>query len=83
MSSVKVDFGAMCCRLKAVRKELELTQEEFGKPIMFRRQDIHALESGKRQPGLTAVYRIAKEYNISLDWLVLGIGEAFIKIDRV
>ena len=66
-------------RLKEVRKHLELTQEAFGKPVLLRRQDVHALEIGKRQPGLVLIVRLAAEYRISLNWLILGIGEMFIR----
>ena len=65
-------------RLKIVRKELNLSQEMFGKPINLRRQDIHAYETGKRQPGLLVLCRLAEEFNISLDWLALGRGTPFI-----
>ena len=74
MSRQNVDFEAIRNRIKEVRKELKLSQEMFGKAVDFRRQDIHAIETGKRQPGLTVLYRIALQFNLSLDWLVTGRG---------
>lgn len=71
MSRENVDFKQIAEGIKAIRKRLELSQELFGKRIGLRRQDIHAIETGKRQPGLTVLYRIAVEYEVSLDWLVL------------
>ncbi len=65
-------------RLKTVRKTLELSQEAFGKPVFIRRQDIHAYEVGERQPGLIVLTRLAVEYHISLDWLILGRGDPFL-----
>ena len=64
-------------RLKIARKELKLSQEAFGKPVYLRRQDIHAYETEKRQPGIIVLSRLAEEHDISLDWLVLGRGGPF------
>ena len=72
MSRENVDFEALRERIKFCRKKMEMSQEMFGKPIGLRRQDVNAIESGRRQPGLNILYRIATEYTISLDWLVLG-----------
>lgn len=72
MSRENVDFEAVVNRIKETRKKLELSQELFGKRIGMRRQDIHAIETGKRQPGLTVLYRISVEYSLSLDWLIKG-----------
>ena len=67
-------------RLRTVRKTLGLSQEAFGKPVFIRRQDIHAYETEDRQPGLIVLSRLALEYNISLDWLILGRGQPFITV---
>lgn len=72
MSRENIDFAFIRERIKLTRKTLELSQEMFGKRIGLRRQDIYNIETGKRQPGLTVLCRIAVEYNLSLDWLVLG-----------
>ena len=72
MSRENIDFVRISERIKITRKALELSQEIFGKRIGLRRQDIYNIETGKRQPGLTVLYRIAVEYNLSLDWLVFG-----------
>ena len=72
MSRENINYKAIAERIKITRKTLELSQEMFGKRIGLRRQDIFAIETGKRQPGLTVLYRLAEEYSVSLDWLVLG-----------
>ena len=72
MSRENAVFEAISERIKATRKRLELSQDLFGKPVGLRRQDIHNIESGKRQPGIIVLCRIAEEYDLSLDWLVLG-----------
>jgi putative transcriptional regulator len=72
MSSTNVNFEVIRDRIKELRKSKEMSQEMFGKTIGMRRQDIHAIETGKRQPGLTVLYRIAVEHEVSLDWLIIG-----------
>lgn len=73
MSRENVNYEAIRNRIKEIRKKLEMSQEMFGKSVELRKQDIHAIETGKRHPGLTVLYRIAVEYNVSLDWLILGL----------
>jgi len=72
MSSVNVDFENIRIKLKTLRKSKEMSQETFAKTIGMRRQDVHAIETGRRQPGLTVLYRIAVEHKVSLDWLIIG-----------
>ena len=75
MSRENPDFEGIRNRIKELRKAKELSQEMFGKRIGLRRQDIHAIEIGSRQPGLTILYRMAVEYETSMDWIVLGIKQ--------
>lgn len=79
MSSLKPDFIQMRQRMKEARKALGLAQEEIGKPLGFRKQDISAVESGRRNPGLHFIWSYASEYNLSVDWLLFGTGEMFRK----
>ena len=73
------DFTEIAGRVKTLRKTLELTQEAFGRPVELRRQDVRAIETGKRQLGLLTVLRLGDTYNVSLDWLILGKGEPPVK----
>ena len=72
MSRENPDFEGIRNRIKELRKSKELSQEIFGKRIGLRRQDIHAIETGIRQPRLTVIYRISIEYETSMDWIVFG-----------
>ena len=77
MSRENVNFTAIAERMKEVRKELGLSQEAFGKPLLLRRQDVHAIEICTRRPGLTVIIRMSEHYDISLNWLIHGIGERY------
>ena len=72
MSSENIDYNSVRERLRITRKTLNLTQEAFGRRVGMRRQDVNAIESGVRNPGLVILYRIAVVYHLSLDWILLG-----------
>lgn len=56
-------------RLKQLRVENGLTQEEFGKPYNLRKSTISQYESGDSRPDDELKIRIALDYGVSLDWL--------------
>jgi len=57
-------------RLKILRLESNLTQEEFGKPYSLKKSTVSQYESGSSRPDDELKKRIALDYNISLDWLM-------------
>ncbi|MBC2580591.1 helix-turn-helix transcriptional regulator [Clostridium sp. DJ247] len=57
-------------RLKMLRTENNLTQEEFGKPYNLKKSTISQYESGSSKPDDELKKRIALDYNVSLDWLM-------------
>ena len=73
MSSENPDFEGIRQRLKELRHVTELSQDMFGKRIGLRRQDINNIEAGRRVPGLTVLYRICREYHVSMNWIVFGL----------
>lgn len=56
-------------RLKTLRIEARLTQEEFGKPYNLRKSTISQYESGASRPDDELKVKIALDYGVSLDWL--------------
>lgn len=57
-------------RLKQLRIENELTQEEFGRPYDLRKSTVSQYESGASRPDDELKIRIASDYEVSLDWLM-------------
>ena len=66
-----MNFGE---RLKKVRKETGLTQEEFALAIGVTRSPIAAAESGKSKLQPLAIRKICELYNINEEWLQTGEG---------
>lgn len=57
-------------RLKIERERKKLTQEEFGKKFNLSKQYISYYENGKREPGIDLVINIAKELDVTTDYLL-------------
>ena len=66
-------------RLKTLRKELGLTQQEFAERINLRRNSIAQIELGYRNPSGAVLALICREFNVNETWLRTGEGEMFAK----
>ncbi|MEA4927849.1 MAG: helix-turn-helix transcriptional regulator [Candidatus Limiplasma sp.] len=62
-------------RVKDVRKALDLTQSQFAERLGIKQNTIAQIEMGRRSPSEQLMLSICREYGISYDWLVNGVGE--------
>lgn len=69
-------------RLKKLRKELDMTQQEFADKLGTARNNIAGYETGKRNPSNAVISLICREFNINERWLRTGEGEMFIELSR-
>lgn len=53
----------MKTKIKELRKELRMTQEELAEAVDVTRQTIIALEQGRYNPSLILAYRITRALN--------------------
>lgn len=53
--------------LEALRKERQLSQEEFGKIVGVSRQTIISLEKGKYNPSLELAFKIAVYFGLPIE----------------
>lgn len=56
--------------LKELRTEKGLTQEEVGNRIGLTRQALSAYESGKRQPGIDILVKLAEIYEVDIETIL-------------
>ena len=68
--------------LKKIRKELDMTQQEFADGIGIARGNISAYEVGKNAPSDAVISLICTKYNVNEKWLRTGEGEMFIELSR-
>ncbi len=68
-------------RIKQLRKNLDLTQQEFSERIGIKRNTIATYESGRNEPIDAVISLICREFNVNEEWLRNGTGEMFAKSD--
>lgn len=69
-------------RIKKIRKELDLTQQEFAERIGIARGNVGAYEVGKNAPSDAVISLICREFNVNEGWLREGTGKIFIEQTR-
>lgn len=68
-------------RIKKIRKELDLTQQEFADKIGIKRNSLANYETGRNTPMDAIVTSICREFNVNEEWLRTGKGEMFNELD--
>lgn len=68
-------------RLKALREELGLTQQEFADKLKIKRGTIANYEIGRNVPIDAVISLICKEFCVNEVWLRTGEGGMFTKIN--
>lgn len=66
-------------RIKELRRELNLTQDEFSSKIGLSRNFIAQTETGAKKPSDRTISDICREFNVNEEWLRTGSGEMFKK----
>ena len=69
-------------RLKKLRKELDMTKQEFADKLGTARNNIAGYETGKRNPSNAVISLICREFNVNEKWLRTGEGDMFIELSR-
>ena len=67
-------------RLKKLRKELDMTQQEFVDKIGIARGNIGSYEVGKTAISNAVISLICKTFNVNENWLRTGEGEMFVEM---
>lgn len=64
-------------RIKKIRRELDLTQQEFAERIGIKRNTIANYETGRNDPVDSVISLICREFDVREEWLRTGEGEMF------
>lgn len=65
-------------RIKTLRKELHLTQQEFADKLGISRNNIASYETGKSNLGDSVISLICREFDVNDIWLRTGEGDIFL-----
>ena len=69
-------------RLKKIRKDKKLTQEEFSAKLGLSRNFIAQTETGAKIPSDRTIKDICREFNVNEDWLRNGTEPMYIELSR-
>lgn len=61
-------------RIKKLRKQLDMTQDDFSKKLGLARNSIASYETGRREPTNAIIVSICREFGINEIWLRTGEG---------
>ena len=64
-------------RIKQLRKELHMSQEEFAQSISLHRATISSYECGRVEPPENVRDSICYTFKVNRDWLANGEGDMF------
>ena len=67
-------------RIKALRKKLGLTQQEFADKLNIKRGAVANYEIGRNEPIDAVISLICKTFNVSEEWLRFGDGDMFLPL---
>ncbi|MCX6579332.1 MAG: helix-turn-helix transcriptional regulator [Candidatus Aminicenantes bacterium] len=73
------DIGA---RIKDIRKRLRISQLQMAETIKITNSYLSDIETGKGNPGHSFFFKLAKLYDVNLNYLFLGKGEIFLETTR-
>lgn len=74
VASFTIDWVAVGRRIRALRG-FETKQAEFAGMVGIGQSHISAIERGAKEPGALVLYRIAKHYGKTVEWLLTGTDE--------
>lgn len=70
-------MDSMKDRIKLIREQNKLSQEDFGNRIKIKRSAVSKIESGLNNPSDQTITLICLEFSINENWLRTGDGEMF------
>ena len=56
-------------RLEEIRKERGIKQEELAAALEVSRQTIGSLENGRYQPSITLAFKLARYFDMSIEYI--------------
>jgi len=71
VQSLTIDWKAVGRRIRELRG-FDLRQAEFAERIGVGQSHVSAIERGVKEPGALVLYRIAKLFGKTVEWILTG-----------
>ena len=71
-----INFGLVGIRIRNTRRKMHISQISLSESTGLSVPYISLVENGRKRPSLTAVTQISEALDLSLDYLLLGMGSA-------
>jgi transcriptional regulator with XRE-family HTH domain len=71
---LSIDWKAVGRRVRELRG-FDTSQAEMAYGVGVGQSHLSAIERGKKEPGVAVLFRIAKQYGKSIEWLLTGVEE--------
>lgn len=71
----------LCERIKIIRKNAKISQEDFGNRISISKAAVSRLESGVNNPSEQTIQLICREFNVKENWIRTGAGNIYNEMD--
>lgn len=68
-------------RIRKVRRDLDLTQKDFGSRIGMKPNSISLIESGRNTSDQT-IFAICREFNVNEEWLRQGTEPMYVSVPQ-
>lgn len=65
-------------RIRILRKQLGMSQEEFAAKLGITKQAVSNMETHKSAPSPAVLYKMHTEFDINLNYIIAGTGDIFI-----
>jgi transcriptional regulator with XRE-family HTH domain len=69
-----IDWKAVGRRIRQLRG-FDTNQAEMASAVGVSQSYLSAIERGKKEPGAAVLYRIARRYGRSIEWILTGTEE--------
>jgi phage repressor protein C with HTH and peptisase S24 domain len=68
----------ICRRFTEIRKEKKPSKRQFSKDLGINQSVVGDIELGYREPSREVLVKLAKVYNVNINWLLTGEGEMYL-----
>lgn len=70
-------------RIKEIRNEFQMTQQQFANKLGIKRSNVGKYETNVNIPSDAVISLICKEFNINEKWLRTGFGEKYLQANNL